>query len=482
VRHTMAPLALELSTRSSPVGSELRSRKAQHHSEAALTSSGSSTSVGSAVTLASSLSSNQSLSSFSCDRSRDATVGRKCNDRAPRPSWEFRRYRHGGLPYKSGWLSIRESGNVLKKSVDRFVELAGPYLVSSASPNTDICGKRFQIYGAMLTSDAVTSACRINIRTVHGERLTLLAESRDDFDEWLRELTLATSRHINTDYEFMQFLGSTIFGRAAVARDVKAGSAVTVRMTRKDHVEDRFIAQARREAMNLLLFAPHPAIASVLDFYETPSHNYCVTEFVAPGSSIRDVVMGRRPLSERDASYIMQSLLQALSHIHAAKIIHRACSPDSVHMVSTEQAERGIKLTSFEFALSPCDGPRDILPMMDVVTHQGLSGPLTNNLAPFLAPEVASGRLGNHLQDSWSAGIIMHYMLVARTPFDGSGKTPEMALQTIKVARGMPRFLGVMWDGISADARDLCAKLLHADPRRRLSPTQALRHPWFRFN
>jgi calcium-dependent protein kinase len=120
--------------------------------------------------------------------------------------------------------------------------------------------------------------------------------------------------------------------------------------------------------------------------------------------------------------------------------------------------------------------------MMDVVTHQGLSGPLTNNLAPFLAPEVASGRLGNHLQDSWSAGIIMHYMLVARTPFDGSGKTPEMALQTIKVARGMPRFLGVMWDGISADARDLCAKLLHADPRRRLSPTQALRHPWFRFN
>jgi serine/threonine protein kinase len=422
------------------------------------------------------------LSSFSCDRSRNATVGRKGPDGTSRPSHEFRRYRHGGLPYKSGWLSIRESGKVLKISVDRFVELAGPHLVSSASPNTDICGKRFQIFGATLTTDAVSSNWRINIRTVHGERLALLAESREDFEEWLCELTRASSRHINTDYEFLQLVGSAIFGRIAVARDMVTSNPVTVRMTRKNNLDYRFVAQARREAMNLLLFPPHPAIATVLDFYETPSHNYCVTELVSPGSSLRELVMGKRPLSERDASYIMQSLLQALSHIHTSKIIHRACSPDSVHVVSTEQAERGIKLTSFEFALSPSDGLRDILFMTDVVTHQGLQCPLESSIAPFLAPEVVNRELGNHVQDSWSAGIIMHYILVAATPFDGPGKTPEMALQTISQARGMPKFHGVMWNGISPDAQDLCAKLLHADPRRRLSPSQALRHPWFRFN
>lgn len=450
------------------------------------TKSGSSaSSVGSDVTRCSSTCSAISLTSFGSDRSRHASVPtQKAHNNSNRVSLApCSRLRHGDLPFKSGWLGLRVSSGMFKKPVDRYVELAGAYIVFAASPNTDIMASCYQIYKASVTTDSMSSTSfRINVKTEAGERLVLTAENGPDYEDWLYVLKRAATRHINDHYRCDEVIGPAVLGRVAGARDIANGDVVSVRMTTKADMADDLVALARRECLNLVSCPPHPAIARVVDMYETATTIYCVTEHVPPQNSIRQIVRGHRPFSERDTSFIVQSLLRTLVHLHDNNMYHRCCTADSVHLVDPTLPERGIKLTSFELAISEHDSPRDHVSLLHVIQHRGLDQPVSTSMAPFVAPEVLRGDIGSFSQDSWAAGILLHYMLVAATPFDGPNQTAEDALLISAKAVGMPSFRGIMWDGISRDAMDLCARLLHADPRRRLSPRNALRHRWFRFN
>lgn len=437
-------------------------------------------SVGSAVTRTSSHNSQQSLASFSYDRSRDASN--------PRPSQtEFlqshRQLEHGGIPYKAGFLQLRVSGNgVFKKTIDRYVELAGPLIMVSASPNTAIEGSSHQVYGGTVSVEPVPGSHRINIKTAAGERLSFTAENREDHLAWVKELTRAATRHINHDYVCDRIMSRTPLSSVALARDQVSGAMASVRITSKGEMPDELVALSRREAMNLLSCPPLPTVASVLDIYETPTSIYCVTEFVPAGSSIREIVGGRRPMSERDTAFVIQSLLQTLVALHDCRIVHRGCTADSVHLENPERPERGIKLTSFELALGELDSPEDVAGPMEVMNFVGKGTPVEKSFAAFIAPEVVRGDARSSAQDAWSAGILMHYCLVAATPFDGAGRSASDAFEVLQTACGMPTFSGCMWDGVSKDARDLCANLLHADPRKRLSPEAALSHRWFQWN
>jgi hypothetical protein len=472
----LQPLALQVKTMPGPVR---RSR-----------SGSSSASVGSAITRTSSASaaSSHSLLSFAYDRSRDTSNPKSTSGSSSRsPSTDLESkgstLLHGDIPYKAGWLSLRTSGvRFNKKSVERFIELAGPCVMFSASPNTAILGGSYQVFGATVAPEKVPGTFRINIKTAGGEVLTLTAETRDEYSSWLKELQRAATRHITKDYVCDRIVGTTQFGSIATARDLQTGGSASVRITSKHSLPDELVTLARREALNLLSCPPHPTIPRVLDVYETPTSIYCVTETVPVGTSIRDLVQGLRPLSERDTSFVIHSLLQTLAVLHERKIVHRGCTADAVHLVSPERAERGIKLTSFEFAVGELDSPKDSHSALNVINLYGMEETMDTSIAPFVAPEVVKGDLGSYMQDSWAAGVLMHYCLVAATPFDGHGQMSRDALRIIQQACGMPVFRGVMWDGISRDAKDLCAKLLHADPRRRLSPQKALAHRWFRWN
>lgn len=390
-------------------------------------------------------------------------------------------FRHGDPPFLTGWLGIKTDG-ILRRPVDRYVELAGPRLIFAATPNTTILGGTYQIFGAEVSSEALGPGHRIHVKTADGERFTLVADTKHEHTTWLNELKRASVRHVNNDYAWEAMGGRTLFGSSTQARDIRTQNPVCVRTVTKSAWDDQVAAIARREAVCLMACPRHPSFVRVYDLYETPSSVYCVTEPVDPNSSIRALVQGQRPLSERDASYVMQSILLSLEKLHAANIRHRACTPDAVHLKTIDDVQDGIKLTSFEVAVTSKDISRDVPSMLSVVRLRGVNESLETSPAPYLAPEVVRGYPEGNQQDVWSAGILMHYMLVASTPFDGPGKTAVDALNVINSAEGMPRFGGVMWNGISSDAKNLCARLLHADPRQRLTPSQALAHRWFRFN
>merc|ERR1712032_530456 len=74
----------------------------------------------------------------------------------------------------------------------------------------------------------------------------------------------------------------------------------------------------------------------------------------------------------------------------------------------------------------------------------------------YVAPEILRGKKYGTAVDMWSCGVIVYILLGGYPPFD-------------------PQY----WDQVSDDAKDLIKKMLVVDPDKRLTASQALRHPWF---
>lgn len=94
----------------------------------------------------------------------------------------------------------------------------------------------------------------------------------------------------------------------------------------------------------------------------------------------------------------------------------------------------------------------------------------------FMAPEVINGNYASSC-DMWSAGCILYLMLCGYPPFDG--ETQEEIFESI--LDGEIDFSEEEWEGVSDEAKDLICRLLTTESER-LTPKQALKHPWFKSN
>ena len=96
----------------------------------------------------------------------------------------------------------------------------------------------------------------------------------------------------------------------------------------------------------------------------------------------------------------------------------------------------------------------------------------------YFAPEVlrrgstvhGEGRYGKEI-DCWSMGVILFILLSGGPPFDVTAGLDAVADADVV-------FYEDQWRGVSPEARDLVARLLEREPRRRIAVKDACEHPW----
>lgn len=185
------------------------------------------------------------------------------------------------------------------------------------------------------------------------------------------------------------------------ARDLRLDRPVALKVMREDLARDdtfvrRFVHEARVAAR-----LQHPHIVSVYDQGEDDGIVFLAMELVE-GSTLRDLVSRRAPLSAREALTFFVPVVEALATAHSAGLVHRDVKPENVLISRRGQA---VKVT--DFGLARVDGNAQH-------TSEMLWG-----TAAYLAPEQVEHGLADARTDVYAAGLLLFEMVTGQKAFPG---------------------------------------------------------------
>uniref|UniRef100_A0A3B4B016 Protein kinase domain-containing protein n=1 Tax=Periophthalmus magnuspinnatus TaxID=409849 RepID=A0A3B4B016_9GOBI len=201
----------------------------------------------------------------------------------------------------------------------------------------------------------------------------------------------------------------------------------------------------------------HPNIVSLEDIFESTSHLYLVMQLVS-GGELFDRIVEKGFYTERDASQLIQQILDAVKYLHDMGIVHRDLKPENLLYYSMDEDS---KIMISDFGLSKIEGSGSVMS-----TACGTPG--------YVAPEVLAQKPYSKAVDCWSIGVISYILLCGYPPFydENDAKLFEQIL------KAEYEFDSPYWDDISDSAKDFICHMMEKDPMKRYTCEQALQHPW----
>ncbi|KAJ1718250.1 Calcium/calmodulin-dependent protein kinase type I, partial [Coemansia erecta] len=206
-----------------------------------------------------------------------------------------------------------------------------------------------------------------------------------------------------------------------------------------------------------------PHVLTLVDYFETPSSVYLITNLCAGGELFEHIRRQRR-LSEAACVKLVRQLVEGVGGLHRSGVVHRDLKPENCLLSDTGD----LVIADFGMArfLDEDGSERQRRPLTSLCGTPG-----------YMAPEMLL-RLGHGAPvDMWAVGVIACFMLTGSNPFQGSGQ--KLAL----TERSLDSLLRHVWSTCSSPqvspcARSFIAGLLQFHPARRMSAEQALAHPW----
>jgi serine/threonine protein kinase len=199
-------------------------------------------------------------------------------------------------------------------------------------------------------------------------------------------------------YRLHRRLGEGAFGTVWAARDERLDREVAVKIVpRQRIVSGRFEREARAAAR-----LAHPAIVTLYEAAVDDEGAYLVSELVH-GATLHQLLEEGR-LSDRDIVEVAISLCDALSHAHAAGVIHRDVKPCNILVPERPSSPaHPAKLT--DFGVARVVGGDSLTRTGDVV-----------GTAAYMAPEQAEGREAGASADLYALALVIYEALTGVNP------------------------------------------------------------------
>ncbi|XP_042154364.1 calcium/calmodulin-dependent protein kinase type II delta chain isoform X3 [Oncorhynchus tshawytscha] len=202
----------------------------------------------------------------------------------------------------------------------------------------------------------------------------------------------------------------------------------------------------------------HPNIVRLHDSISEEGFHYLVFDLVTGGELFEDIV-AREYYSEADASQCIQQILESVNHCHQSGIVHRDMKPENL-LLASKLKGAAVKLADFGLAIEV---------QGDQQAWFGFAG-----TPGYLSPEVLRKDPYGKPVDMWACGVILYILLVGYPPFWDEDQ--HRLYQQIKA--GAYDFPSPEWDTVTPEAKDLINKMLTINPAKRVTATDALKHPW----
>lgn len=211
-----------------------------------------------------------------------------------------------------------------------------------------------------------------------------------------------------------------------------------------------------REVEIMQHLSGHPGVVTLEAVYEDSDCFHLVMELCSGGRLI-DQMAKEGKYSEHRAANIFKELMLVIKYCHDMGVVHRDIKPENILLTNSGK----IKLADFGLAMR----------ISNVQSLAGLAGS-----PAYVAPEVLLENYSEKV-DVWSAGVLLHALLVGVLPFQGGSLEAVFeAIKTMKLD-----FHSGIWESVSKPARDLLERILTRDVSARITADEVLCHPWILF-
>ncbi|KXJ76517.1 calcium/calmodulin-dependent protein kinase type 1 [Aedes albopictus] len=277
---------------------------------------------------------------------------------------------------------------------------------------------------------------------------------------------------IEDKYVIKELLGTGAFSEVRLCEHRETGQAFAVKIIDKkalkgkeDSLENeirvlkRFSAKRQENDPDKTWFT-HPNIVQLFETYEDKSKVYLIMELVT-GGELFDRIVEKGSYSERDASYLIRQVLEAVDYMHEQGVVHRDLKPENLLYYNPAEDS---KIMISDFGLSKMEDSGFM------ATACGTPG--------YVAPEVLAQKPYGKAVDVWSIGVISYILLCGYPPFYDENDANLFA----QILKGEFEFDSPYWDEIGESAKDFIRNLMCVNVEKRFTCKQALAHPWISGN
>ncbi|KAL8468960.1 hypothetical protein ACS0TY_031965 [Phlomoides rotata] len=262
---------------------------------------------------------------------------------------------------------------------------------------------------------------------------------------------------VKSKYTIGKELGRGQFGVTFTCTEIATGHQYACKsILKRKLVSKNDRDDMKREVHIMQHLSGQPNIVEFKGAYEDRQSVHLVMELCG-GGELFDRIIAQGHYSEKDAADLCRQIVNVVHHCHFMGVMHRDLKPENF-LLSSKDEKAMLKATDFGLSVFIEEGKvyRDIV-----------------GSAYYVAPEVLRRSYGKEI-DVWSAGVILYILLSGVPPF--WAETEKGIFDAI--LKEEIDFVSQPWPIISNSAKDLVRKMLTKDPKKRITSSEVLEHPW----